>query len=256
MDVSEGETTRRLLFIGSDAQASHIASALGQGYKIVRCDTVDEAETLLQKFPSAKEGVLFDASGAHSAGHARTDQQRVVDRLKHLSITDDLTGLYNVRFLWARFRYEFLRARRYEQPLSCLFLDLDRFKRVNDQYGHRAGDKVLRHVAEQISKSIREVDIVARYGGEEFVVLLPNTDLAGARQCAEAIRKNIADQAIKIGDTTIRTRLSVGVSMLTEDVANEDELLKRADTALLRAKKQGRNRVCVWASDISGDPSF
>lgn len=178
-----------------------------------------------------------------------SDQQRILDRLKHLSITDDLTGVYNVRYLWARFRYEFLRARRYNQPLSCLLLDLDHFKSVNDRYGHRTGDEVLKRVTEAVARGIREVDILARYGGEEFVVILPNTQIAGAEQCAESIRRRIEELAMDIGDRQFQVTLSVGIAVLTHDATDEDELLRRADDALLRAKRSGRNRACVWAAE-------
>ena len=173
-----------------------------------------------------------------------TDKQRLLDQLKHLSLTDDLTGVYNARYFWARLRYEFLRARRYKQPLSCLMLDLDHFKSVNDEHGHRAGDDVLRAVAGAIAKGIREVDILARYGGEEFVVILPNTKRSGAEQCAESVRKRVEALSIDINKKRICTTISVGAAMLTANTGDENELLRHADEALMQAKQRGRNRVC------------
>lgn len=172
-------------------------------------------------------------------------RQRFVERLKHLTITDDLTGVYNVRYLWTRLRYEFLRARRYGQPLCCLMADLDRFKSVNDLYGHRAGDEVLRHAANALRRSAREVDILARYGGEEFALVLPNTTLDGAMACAEHLRAQVSGCAAQIGDIRLRVTISVGVAALDGETPDEETLLRRADIALLCAKRMGRDRVCA-----------
>jgi diguanylate cyclase (GGDEF)-like protein/PAS domain S-box-containing protein len=195
-------------------------------------------------------------SGVWSILHVRdmAEQQRLVDRLKYLSITDELTGAYNVRYYWARLRYEFVRSVRYAQPLACLMADLDRFKKVNDQHGHLAGDEVLQQVARTMSSTVREVDIVARYGGEEFGIILPNTGAAGAVKCAENIRNALAAADFRVGQAgganppaAIRVTVSIGVTVLTPDVAREEQLASRADVALYRAKREGRNRVCLWS---------
>jgi diguanylate cyclase (GGDEF)-like protein/PAS domain S-box-containing protein len=180
-----------------------------------------------------------------------TDQQRMLDRLKQLSITDDLTGAYNVRYLWARLRYEFLRARRYDQPISCLMVDLDRFKLVNDNHGHRVGDDVLRLVTKTMSDGIRQVDIIARYGGEEFAVILPNTDFSGALPCADHLRNCVERTPMEVGPLQLKLTVSVGAATMDADVEDEEQLLRRADDALIHAKRSGRNRVCQWTSDIS-----
>jgi diguanylate cyclase (GGDEF)-like protein/PAS domain S-box-containing protein len=177
------------------------------------------------------------------------DEQRVLDRLKQLSILDDLTGLYNARYFWARLRYEFVRSVRYQQPLSCLMADLDRFKLVNDAYGHLSGDAALRFVSKVLSRSVREVDILARYGGEEFAVILPSTAQEGALKCAEKIRLAVGQTALSLGRTTIRLTASLGVAAVTPDIRNEEQLARRADEALLQAKRLGRNRVCPWSPD-------
>ena len=188
-------------------------------------------------------------AGACSILHVRdmAEQRRLVDRLKYLSITDDLTGAYNVRYFWARLRYEFVRSLRYAQPLACLMADLDRFKVVNDHYGHRVGDEVLQRVARAMSSTIREVDILARYGGEEFGVILPNTGAAGALKCAENIRSAVAGTDFRVGEASIRVTLSLGAAVLTPDLQSEEQLAVRADEGLFRAKRQGRNRVCLWS---------
>ena len=172
--------------------------------------------------------------------------QETLDQLKQLSIKDSLTGVYNVRYFWARFRYELLRAIRYEQSLSCLMLDLDRFKSVNDRYGHQVGDDLLRLLAETVSNGIRKVDIIARYGGEEFAIILPNTSAQGALQCAENIREKVSAVGLIIGDKEVRTTVSIGVSVLTKNIKDESELLQQADSALNAAKRAGRNKVLLW----------
>lgn len=183
-----------------------------------------------------------------------TARQRFVERLKRLSITDDLTGVYNVRYLWARLRYEFLRARRYGHPLCCLMADLDRFKSVNDLYGHRAGDEVLRHAAATMRQSAREVDILARYGGEEFALVLPNTTLDGAMTCAEHLRNQVRDCTAQFGGLALRVTISVGVATLDAETPDEETLLRRADIALLCAKRMGRDRVCAAQPGSGGAP--
>lgn len=175
-----------------------------------------------------------------------TDLQRQLGRLEHLSIVDDLTHIYNVRYFWSRLRYEFLRSKRYQQHLSCLMADLDHFKAVNDLYGHRVGDKVLQHVAEVMQKTTREVDILARYGGEEFALILPNTDLGGALVCAENVRRKVEESRLCADGADIHVTVSIGVAALEEGIEDEEVLLRRADTALIRAKREGRNKVCAW----------
>jgi len=178
-----------------------------------------------------------------------TELQRLLGKLTQLSIMDELTEIYNVRYFWARFRYEMLRSRRYEQNLAVLMLDLDRFKRVNDRYGHQTGDKVLRHVASLMKAVTREVDIVTRYGGEEFAVILPNTGQAGAMSCAENIRRTVESTTLAVEGNELHVTLSVGAACLDADVKDEDDLLRRADAALRRAKALGRNRVCFWGAE-------
>jgi diguanylate cyclase (GGDEF)-like protein/PAS domain S-box-containing protein len=194
--------------------------------------------------------VARDPTGATSMAilHARdvTDQQRLLDRLKQLSITDDLTGAYNARYFWARLRYEFLRARRYNQPAACLMVDLDRFKMVNDTHGHRVGDDVLRLVTKTMNDGIRQVDIIARYGGEEFAVILPNTDLVGALPCAEHLRACVEAAVLEVDGQRLHITVSIGVAALAPEIEDEEQLLRNADEALIAAKRSGRNRVREW----------
>lgn len=164
-------------------------------------------------------------------------------------LTDALTGLHNRRYLERRLGEEISRARRYRQPLSCLFLDADHFKRVNDQHGHAAGDIVLREISLRVRECLRASDIATRFGGEEFTLLLPQTDIDEACHLAERIRLAIADRPVPIpGSLELAVTLSIGVSQLPhDDLPDPDslgtQLLHQADQALYRAKQQGRNRV-------------
>jgi len=190
----------------------------------------------------------------------QTELERHYERLKDLSITDELTGMYNVRYFWARLHYEFVRSRRYGQPLACLLADLDRFKPVNDACGHRAGDQVLRRVAQDVRGAVREVDVVARYGGDEFALILPSTDVAGAMRCAENVRRTVAGRKLATGRPgrhamPRRVTVSIGVAALTDDTSDEEMLLHRADRALMRAKQEGRNRVCLWQPTSRRSPA-
>ncbi len=175
-----------------------------------------------------------------------TERQEMLSQLKRQSITDDLTGLFNYRYFHARLRYEFLRAKRYLQPLSCIMMDLDYFKAVNDAYGHQAGDEVLRAVAQSIRAATRDVDIVARYGGEEFVIVLPNTDIEGTLRCAEHVWQGIGTTDLPVRNSHIRITASLGVATMNPDITDEEELLRNADDALMEAKRKGRNNICIW----------
>jgi len=175
-----------------------------------------------------------------------TERRQLLDRLKRLSITDNLTGLFNHRYFHDRLHYEFLRARRYGQSLACIMIDADYFKNVNDTYGHLVGDEVLKGIADLIRRATRAVDVAARYGGEEFAVLLPNTDLAGAARCAHHIWETIGGADIETRQGKLKITVSLGVSALEPDLEDEEELHRRADTALLAAKRRGRNNVCLW----------
>ena len=169
------------------------------------------------------------------------------ERLKLIGLTDALTGVQNRRYFEHRCQIEARNARRHNQPLACMFLDVDRFKRINDAYGHQAGDEVLRHVAGIIQSQLRAGDTVARYGGEEFVVMLPHTPVHHAKNIAERIRERIALHPFGVGAGQIPgVTISIGLSML-ENGEGEAELASRmiesADRALYQAKAGGRNRV-------------
>lgn len=167
------------------------------------------------------------------------------ERLVLAGLTDPLTSLHNRAYLESRLQEEIEAARRYRHPLSCLFADIDHFKRVNDQHGHDAGDQVLRETALRIKGCLRASDIATRYGGEEFALLLPQTGPAEALQLARRIRHAIAATPIPSGHgRQLDITLSIGVGSLSESMQTpQEQLLQQADQALYRAKRQGRNRA-------------
>jgi len=171
-------------------------------------------------------------------------------RLKKLSITDGLTELFNHRHVHELLRDEFERSRRSEEPLAVVMIDLDRFKAVNDTYGHPTGDVVLFETARILKETAREIDMVGRYGGEEFIAILPNTDEEEGGRFAERVRSAVEAHLFRDEATELRMTCSSGVaSFPVEGVDSPEELLKNADEALYLAKESGRNRV-VRASQM------
>lgn len=168
--------------------------------------------------------------------------------LREQTSRDSLTGLYNHRYFQEMLRHEFLLAQRHQTELSCMMLDLDLFKEVNDTCGHPFGDLVLKGTAEQILHEARATDTVARYGGEEFAILLPNTDLEGATSIAERIRIRAQEYTHQDGDVAMRVTISIGLaSSRTHSPQKPEDLLAFADRALYRAKKAGRNKVIAYS---------
>ncbi len=171
--------------------------------------------------------------------------------LERMATTDELTGVPNRRFFLESLERELRKLTRVAagQPLSVLVIDLDRFKSINDRYGHAAGDAVLRGVAQRLARGVRATDLAARYGGEEFAILLPGTDRAGARYLAEKLRAEIEGAEFLYDGRPLPVTISVGVATIEEVPRYEptlgDDLLRRADQAMYRAKTGGRNRVEV-----------
>jgi len=174
-------------------------------------------------------------------------QQELVEsnvRLELLSITDGLTQLFNHRHFQDELARAFEESTRYERPLSLAIVDIDFFKKVNDTYGHAAGDQVLKAVAAVFRDSIRASDLAARYGGEEFAVMMPETDRDDALQFAEKIRKLIEAEQISTGAGDIRVTVSIGLATIPRSrLKTTRELIDAADKALYRAKRGGRNQV-------------
>jgi two-component system, cell cycle response regulator len=172
------------------------------------------------------------------------------ERLRHMSRTDGLTGLDNRRYLEQQLDMMYAHSERLGEPLSVVICDLDRFKSVNDTYGHQAGDEVLKQFATLLKREAREIDRVARYGGEEFVILLPGTVLDAAVTFAERVRKGIEDHTFTFHGGTLQRTASFGVAAWPHPkVSNCDGILRAADDALYVAKETGRNRVVRFDSD-------
>jgi diguanylate cyclase (GGDEF)-like protein len=166
-------------------------------------------------------------------------------KLRVLAETDSLTGIYNRRYFTSTAEREVKRCLRYGHKLSFIILDIDRFKRINDRYGHSSGDDVLVNTVNVLKECLREVDTVARVGGEEFAVLLPDTELEGARQVAERIRSTVASAKQPIPLSRSGVTVSLGVAELLASDSDFDSLYRRGDRALYTAKDRGRNRVAV-----------
>lgn len=171
---------------------------------------------------------------------------RLYQEVERLAISDSLTEVYTRRYFLERFEEELSRAATHGLKLSFLIIDVDRFKSFNDQHGHLAGDQILKEIGAIIKGNVREIDILGRYGGEEFCVVLPDTDGKGAQYFAERIRKTTEEASIKAYDTVVKATLSVGISTFPQDGERVNELVDKADWALYRAKKLGRNRVCSF----------
>ncbi len=172
-------------------------------------------------------------------------------KLEKLAIRDGLTGLYNHRHFLDVLGQEYKKSSRHVQPLSCIMIDLDYFKSVNDNHGHQFGDLVLAESARILMKLVRDTDFVSRYGGEEFFIVLPNTVLQGALILAERIRNAFAKNKFKNGKTSEVVTVSIGLSSINDDnVAGADDLIANADKALYRAKAEGRNRVIAYDDKI------
>lgn len=161
------------------------------------------------------------------------------------TVHDGLTGCANRAHAMAVFDGELSRSRRSKLPLSLLMFDLDRFKEINDQFGHLCGDEVLSVVGKRMGGVLRASDLKCRYGGEEFLVLLPETDLAGAERVAELLRSELEGRPVPWNDHEVRVTASFGVTLVTPGELDVTAIIARADAALYRAKEHGRN--CVWS---------
>jgi len=181
---------------------------------------------------------------AGHAGLALSNSERFY-RAKERAFVDDVTEVYNARYLLQAAEHEIQRAERFGKQMSVLFLDLDRFKLVNDQYGHLIGSQVLRRLSELLGECIRQVDTLARYGGDEFTILLVDTGHEGALVVAERIRKKVAEAFFEGGqDANVRLTISIGVATYPENGLGRDGLLDLSDKAMYLAKSRGRNLVC------------
>jgi diguanylate cyclase (GGDEF)-like protein len=178
-------------------------------------------------------------------------QGALLEEARSQAALDGLTGLYNYRHFWELLAHEVEMSRRYGCPLSLLFLDVDRFKDVNDALGHTQGDAALKELAAYLKDALRHADVACRYGGEEFVIILPRTTAAQAEKLAERLRQGVCTRQLCLVSRQVQLSVSIGVAEL-EAGMDADSLLNAADAALYRAKLAGRNRVCGPPGKTSG----
>lgn len=197
--------------------------------------TFDEVDLSLLEIIGPQVAVALEKAG----------WQERASKFQQESLTDELTGLHNHRYLEERLPEELSRAKRYEQPVSFLMIDIDDFKKYNDRNGHEAGNEALQMVAHCLKDGLRSADVAMRYGGEEFCILLPQTGLAEARAIADRIRHHVETTAFPYGETQPlgRVTISVGVSTFSENVDTYKKIIAAADSALYESKSFGKNRV-------------
>lgn len=219
--------------------------------------------TLETDFANAREEIDSLKELVHLSGDDILDSLFAqISRYKELSLTDHLTGLYNKRYFTRRLQEETARALRYSEALTLIFCDIDRFKRINDDYGHDVGDRVLRQVGAvlagemgefQVVSRLRKSDIIARYGGEEFVIILPETRPEHAAVAAEKMRTAVSKQMFSARDVEFSVTMSFGIAGVSSELGDPTEFIRRADLAMYQAKENGRNRIEVYNQESDGN---
>jgi two-component system cell cycle response regulator len=213
--------------------------------------TLFESEKPFQVDHERPDGTVIDIRGGPMPGGGFiasytdiTDRKHMERELRRLATTDALTGANNRRRFTEISERELQRCKRYGHPLSVMILDADKFKNVNDTYGHEAGDRVLKTLAEVCKTQLRDVDVFGRFGGEEFTLTFPETTREMAIEAAERLRVALSESPVELDDgTTIDFTVSIGATVLMDEADTLGIMLQRADAALYQAKENGRNRV-------------
>ncbi|WP_028862878.1 sensor domain-containing diguanylate cyclase [Psychromonas aquimarina] len=208
--------------------------------------TVDGSWIRVSRFINSDGFIFLYSTDITNFKNTESQLRLALSDVEKLASTDLLTGISNRRHFFELAEIEFERSRRYEHRLSLLALDIDYFKRINDNYGHRTGDQVLLALTECCRKLLRSSDIFSRQGGEEFLILLPETELVDASLLAERIRQAVSELRVSYGDDVISLTTSIGLSELSDNTETLDQLMNHADKALYRAKEAGRNRSEIW----------
>lgn len=176
---------------------------------------------------------------------------RFHSEIEKMATTDGLTGLFNHRHFQGRLSSEVKRFKRSLEPISLLLIDIDYFKKVNDTYGHPAGDKILQGVARILHKTVRTIDFPARYGGEEFAAILLGTESSGAKNMSERLRKSVMNNIFDVDGKKLKVTVSIGISTISSINDTKECLIERADQALYHAKKNGRNQSVLWNQAVT-----
>ncbi|APH72068.1 PleD family two-component system response regulator [Aquibium oceanicum] len=226
-----------IILIAEMGEDERIVRALELGVNDYIVRPVDEQELVARLRTQVKRKRYND--------HLRASVTQTIE----MAVTDGLTGLHNRRYLDSHLQTLFDRAMSRRRPLSVMITDLDRFKAINDTFGHDGGDAVLREFARRLRKNVRGIDLACRFGGEEFVVVMPDTDGAIAEKVAERVRSEIERAVFEVGAAEgVPVTVSVGVATLNRAGDSVEKLMKRADAALYDAKNGGRNRVVARAA--------
>ena len=207
---------------------------------------IQEANEELQRLNLSYEQIVLELKQAKQNAEALAIGLKEANiKLRELAIRDELTGLHNHRYFQDQLEQELTRCRRFKHPLSLLLLDLDFFKKVNDTYGHPAGDHVLREVGKTLTGLVRLSDTVARYGGEEFAIILPETSTSGGKVLAQRVRRGIEQLQISFDKQPIPITVSIGLASTdtADETRSKAEIISKSDQALYKAKQEGRNRV-------------
>ncbi len=226
---------------------------------LARDQRVSGFEASVSMPDGTKREVLLSAATVEAGGVASvvvsgidiSARKAAEARLERLATTDSLTGVANRSHFFTRAEVEIRRAARYRRPLAVMMVDLDHFKRVNDELGHAVGDTALTEFAQHCAHALREDDVFARYGGEEFVALLPETDGQGAMAAAQRLREAAAQVELPGGPVPRRLTVSIGVSSVLQGESEIDPALRRADEALYSAKATGRDKVVLWSHNLA-----
>ena len=227
------------------------ATELGQLEQLVAA-SLDNIMTGVSQFEDKRKQLEDEANSTikelkHELDQAKAESNQLRDNLSHQrsrAMTDPLTNLPNRHAYNERLNLEYNRWRRYRKPLSIILGDIDFFKKINDTYGHIAGDTAIKSTGSLLQKLLRDTDFIARFGGEEFVILMPETTLVDATKATNKIRLSVQDNKVQEGANVISMSMSFGVACFEED-DNPKQVLERADKALYRAKAKGRNQVCA-----------
>ncbi|GAB4150704.1 MAG: diguanylate cyclase [Planctomycetota bacterium] len=196
-----------------------------------------------------REYALKDSKRAEKLLETSKKLAQINTALEKLAVTDYLTGLYNRRFAHQQLSQEMARAQRYKDPLTLLLVDIDHFKRINDTYGHAAGDRILIELSRLMTNLLRTIDVPCRYGGEEFLVILPNTSLSQGKVAAKRILTEVAESIFSYEGEDIPVTVSIGLASTEENFPlHFQELIRQADMAMYKAKTAGRNRLCIYSS--------